>query len=133
MRALARPSMMAELPQPIQRLDDLLAAATIAHEYVADAHRELVELQADDAHTRGLLQGSAAVILEEMPRLTREFREEEGAWDRQRLLDPQTAEQMLAVLASRIVRLEPTLEQLRARQDEIAAEMLKRVESARET
>jgi hypothetical protein len=33
---------MAERPGPLLQLDRYFAAATIAHEYIADLHRELV-------------------------------------------------------------------------------------------
>jgi len=124
---------MADLPQPIQRLDELFQAATIAHEYVADRHRELVELDADDESSRRLLAESAAVILEQMPRLTARMRRLGREWGEHDLLDPQRAEQTVAQLAATLAQIEPELSDLRGRQREIAAELTDRVRSARKT
>jgi hypothetical protein len=68
-------SVMTERPDPFAALDRYFAAATIAHEYVADLHRELAALGTDSAHTRALLAESAAVVTERMPALTRELRQ----------------------------------------------------------
>jgi hypothetical protein len=66
---------MIDRPGPLRDLDGYFAAARIAHEYVADLHRELVELDADDDHTRELLRGSAAVAAERMPVLSSRLRD----------------------------------------------------------
>jgi hypothetical protein len=121
---------MAELPDPIQRLDRYFMAARIAHEYIADKHRELAELQADDARSRALLRDSAAVVFEEMPLVTRQLREEGRDWDEQQLLEPEAAERTLASLTARLAELEPALRALRARQDEIAVSIRERVQAA---
>jgi hypothetical protein len=62
---------MTERPDPFAALDRYFAAATIAHEYLAELHRELGALGAlgaDSAHTRALLAESAAVVPNECRR-----------------------------------------------------------------
>jgi hypothetical protein len=58
---------MAERPGPLRQLDRYFAAATIAHEYIADLHQELVMLEQDTDQTRRLLHESAEVVLSRMP------------------------------------------------------------------
>ncbi|MHB1468361.1 MAG: hypothetical protein ACYCU0_05965 [Solirubrobacteraceae bacterium] len=103
----------------------------MAHAYIADRHRELVELESDDDCSRALLHDSATIVFGQMPRLVRQLREQEREWDEQQLLDPDAAEHTLALLAARLAEVEPALTALRARQDEIAASMLERVQAAR--
>jgi hypothetical protein len=122
---------MADLPQPVQRLDARLLAATIAHEYVADRCRELVELDADDDRSRRLLAESAAIILERMPRLAAPLRRLAREWAEQDVLDPQRPEQTLADLSASLARIEPCLGDLRERQREIASELSELVRAAR--
>jgi len=47
------------VPGRSKQLDRYFAAATIAHEYIADLHRELAALHQDSVHTRELLRESA--------------------------------------------------------------------------
>jgi uncharacterized protein (DUF2267 family) len=114
---------MTERPEPLETLDRYFLAATIAHEYAADLHHELAELHADDAHTRKLLSESAEVVLKRMPRLTRGLRILEREWGEQELLDPHQAEHTVEVFRAGLADLEPELTALRARQDEIVAEL----------
>ncbi|MGO9762727.1 MAG: hypothetical protein ACLP1Q_15850 [Solirubrobacteraceae bacterium] len=60
---------MIDRPGPLGHLDGYFAATRIAHEYVADLHRELVELDATDDHPRELLHESAVLTIERMPAL----------------------------------------------------------------
>jgi hypothetical protein len=115
---------MAHRPEPLELVDRYLLAARIAHQYAAGIHRQLVELDADGAHTRKLLSESAAVVLQRMPRLTREWRSLEREWSEQELLDPPKAECTMQALAVRSAQLGPTLRALRVRQDEIVAELV---------
>jgi hypothetical protein len=129
MRALveAIASIMTERPYPFKALDRYFAAATIAHEYLADLHREL---GADRAHKRALLGESATVVTERMPTLTRELlqlREQEA----QNLLDPPRVKRSLRLAETPLIESEPELSALRARQDEIVAEMRGLLERAR--
>lgn len=124
---------MAEQPQPIQRLDEIFGAARLAHEYVADRHRELVELDADDDRSRRLLAESAAVVVQQMPRRSARLRRLAGEWAEHDLLDPQQAERTAANLASALAHIEPALSSLLARQRVIASELTDRVQAARRT
>lgn len=122
---------MPELPDPILRLDRHFARATLAHEYVADRRRELIELHADDERSRRLLAESAAVILTQMSQLATRARRLQREWAERDLLDPQRAEETIAELAATLEQIEPRLNELHARQSEIAAELTARVRSAR--
>lgn len=118
-------------PGPLRELDRYFAAATIAHEYIADLHRELVALGGDDERTRELLSESAGVVGKQMPELIRDLRRLEREWGEQELLDPQQAESTLDAIAVNLAEVVPKLSTVRARQDEIAAELGEHIERAR--
>ncbi len=123
---------MTDRPGSLRLLDGYFAAARIAHEYVFDLHRELVERDAADDHTRELLHESAAVALEQMPALTRGLRGLEREWGEQELLDPSAAERTVERLDGEVAELVPALAALRARQNQIVAELLDRISRARQ-
>lgn len=122
---------MMDRPGPLGQLDGYFAAARIAHEYVADMHRELVELDAAGDHSRELLRESAAVVFERMPGLTSQLRGLERKWSEQELLDPPAAQRTIERLEVELTKLAPALTALRTRQNEIAAELLDLVGRAR--
>lgn len=122
---------MTERPEALEQVDRYFLAARIAHQYAAGIHRQLVELDADGAHTRKLLSESAAVVLQRMPRLTREWRTLEREWYEQELLDPPKAERTMHVMEARFGELGLALRTLRARQDEIIAELVDILDRAR--
>lgn len=122
---------MTDRPGPLGLLDRYFAAARIAHEYVFDLHRELAELDAADDHTRELVQESAAVALERMPELTRRLGGLEQEWAEQELLDPPAAERTVERLNSEVAAIVPALTALRARQNQIVADLLDRISRAR--
>jgi hypothetical protein len=124
-------SIMTERPDPFAALDRYFAAATIAHEYVADLQRELAALGTDSGHTRALLAESAAVVTERMPALTRELRQLGDEWETQNLLDPPRAKRTLLLAETRLIEAEPELSALRARRDAIVVEMRGLLERAR--
>jgi len=123
---------MIDRPGPLGQLDGYFAAARIAHEYVADLHRELVELDAAGEHTRKLLRESAAVVFERMPALASRLRGLEREWAEQELLDPPAAERTVERLEVELGELAPALVARRARQNQIAAELLDLVSRARQ-
>jgi hypothetical protein len=118
-------------PGPLEIADRYLAAVMIAHEYVSDLHRELVGCDAADEHSRDLLRESAALTLEQMPEVIRRLRSLEREWAEQELLDPQAAERTIERLEASLTEIMPAITGLRARQDEIAAELLDLVGRAR--
>jgi hypothetical protein len=122
---------MIDRPRPLEQLDGYFAAARIAHEYVADMHRELVELDAADDHTRTRLRESAAVVFDRMPTLTSRLQGLEREWAEQELLDPPAAERTIERLAVELAQLVPALTALRARQNQIAAALLDLINRAR--
>lgn len=121
---------MTNRPGPLKRLDSYFAAARIAHEYIFDLYRELAELDTGD-HARELLQESTAITIEQMPALTRRLRRLESEWAERELLDPPAAERIIDRLEGDLAELAPTLAALRARQNQIVAELLDLISRAR--
>ncbi len=121
---------MVDRPRPLRHLDRYFAAATIAHEYI-DLHRQLSALDEDSEQTRGLLRESAAVVVSRMPELTREVRRLELEWGEQELLDPPQADRTLQTIEAGFIEVEPALAALRERQDEIAAQLRRRLDHER--
>jgi hypothetical protein len=66
-----------------------------------------------------------------MPALTRELRQLREQWEAQNLLDPPRAKCTLQLAETPLIESEPELSALRARQDEIVAEMRRLLERAR--
>jgi hypothetical protein len=120
-----------ERPGPLAQLDRYFAAATIAHEYVSELHRELAALGEDNRETQKLLRESASISLSRMPEVTQNMRRLEREWGAQQLLDPAETRRILGAIEECFVRVEGELSRLRARQDEIAAALLDRLERAR--
>ncbi len=111
----------------------MLASARYNHLYAFRIHRKLVELDAGDERTRKLLTESAALVLQEMPTLTREWKTLEREWSEQELLDPPKAERTAQTLALRFAELGQALEALRVREGELVAELLRLLKAARRT
>ncbi len=122
---------MAERTGPVEQLDRYFAAATIAHEYIFDLHRELTELHADSADTRELLGEAAVIVLARMPELARELLHLERRRAEQELLDPHQAMHTMEAFRCLFAEVEPGLAMLRARQDEIVAELADLIDQAR--
>lgn len=122
---------MTDRPEPLALLDSYFAAARIAHEYASDLQRELVELDLADDHTRELVHESAAVALEQMPALTKRLGGLEREWAEQDLLDVSGAERTIERLEREVADLSPALVALRARQNQIVAELLDLTSRAR--
>ncbi|HTR88475.1 MAG TPA: hypothetical protein VMG62_00020 [Solirubrobacteraceae bacterium] len=118
-------------PQPLRELDRYFAAARIAHEYVSDLHRELVELETADDYTRELLRESAAVIVKQMPALTAQIHDLERQWAEQELLDPPAAQNTAELLGDGLTEIAPELAALRTRQDHIVGEFRELIDRAR--
>lgn len=114
---------MADRLACLERLDRQFLAAGLAHEAASNMHRDLVELGADNEHTRELLRDSAALTLDQMPALARPLRASEREWEEQELLDPVAAEVTAMCLEMEIEELLPAFRALRARQNEIVAQL----------
>jgi len=124
---------MTDRPEELELVKRYFRAARYAHEYAGDTHLLLGELGATDEETRRLLGESAAIVLQEMPRLARDWRTLEHEWSEQQLLDPPKAERTAHTLAVRFTKLGPALKALRVRQDEIVAELDELLNRARRT
>jgi hypothetical protein len=122
---------MTDRPAALELLDRLLGAATIAHEAAADLHHELVTLGADDERARALLRESASLVLDQIPTLARPLHGRALEWGEQELLDPLAAERTAKRLEDDLTKFLPAFAELRARQDEVVAELLNLISRAR--
>lgn len=111
---------MTSRPDALEDLDAYFAAGTIAHDYVANVHRNLAALGSSSPQTLALVHESAAIILEEMPALVGRLRELGREVETQELLDPSAAAATRDKIAATFAEVEPELRALRKRQDEIA-------------
>jgi hypothetical protein len=75
-------------PEELELVDQYVGAAELAHLYAFGVHRELVELDADGDRIGRLLAESAAIALQEIPALVRDWRLLEREWFEVELLDP---------------------------------------------
>ena len=124
---------MTDRPEELDLVDRYVLAARIAHEFAFDRHRLLAELDAANEHTRHLLAESAAIALQEMPALTRDWRVLEREWFEVELLDPSKLARATQALEARFAELGPALDTLRVRQDEVVAELVDLLGRARRT
>jgi hypothetical protein len=120
-----------ERPESLELVERYSRAAQYGHQYAFHVHRQLVELDAGDDHARTLLAESATITLQEMPRLTRDWRILEGEWSEQELLDPPKADLTARTLEVLFAELGPALEALLLRQDELVAELVGLLNDAR--
>jgi hypothetical protein len=124
---------MADRPEELKLVDRYLGAARNAHLYAFRVHRQLVELDAADEHTRKLLADSAAIVLHEMPALTRDWRLLEREWFETELLDPANLDRKTQALKASFTELGPALQALRIHQEEIVAELVDLLGDVRRT
>jgi hypothetical protein len=99
--------------------------------YTFDRYRHLVELGVDPELARRLLAQSAAIALQEIPALLRDWHVLEREWFEVELLDPGKLDRTTQALKARFAELDPALRALRARQDEIVAELVDLLNRAR--
>lgn len=123
---------MKDRPEPLAGLDLLFSAARIAHEATFDLHGELAALGADDDQTRQLLSESARIALDHLAVLTAQARRLAARWDEQSLLAREEADRTLQAARAELDRIEPDLQRLRARQQEIVRDLRSRLTEARE-
>lgn len=106
---------MTERPEPLRTLDGLMAAATIAHERIADLHA-----RAAGRRSLRLLQESADIVFRQMTALTSEVRLAERDWAEQELLDPPRAADTLRRIEAQMAGIRVEFERLLSRQVAIA-------------
>jgi len=119
-------------PEALARLDLLFSTSRIAHEATFDLHGELVALGADDDQTRELVRESALIALDDLAVLTAQARRLAARWSEQSLLAREEANRTLQAVHAELVRIEPEIRRLRARQQEIARDLRSRLTQARE-
>ena len=122
---------MADRPEELELVDRYVGAAELAHMYTFDRYRHLVELGVDPELARRLLAQSAAIALQEIPALLRDWHVLEREWFEVELLDPGKLDRTTQALKARFAELDPALRALRARQDEIVAELVDLLNRAR--
>ena len=93
----------------LEQLEQYLGAARIAHEFVGELHRQLVELGVHDPRALGLLSESADVVPRQIPQLTSLLRELERDWEDRARLDPSAAHEMSAGIEDEFERIGPGL------------------------
>ena len=109
-------------PEPVRRVDRYLATARIAHEAIWELHNRLVAAGKYDEHARKRLHEAARIVAVEMPTILRKAVELRARWSDEELLDAAAAETTATGLAVEVDRIQPALERLRERQNEIARE-----------
>jgi hypothetical protein len=122
---------MTDRPEELELVDRYLSTTRDIHLYAFRVHRQLVELDADDDHTRKLLADSAAIALAQMPALTRDWRVLELEWFETELLDPSKLDRKTHALEGSFADLGPELDALLLRQDEIVLELVEMLGRAR--
>jgi hypothetical protein len=85
-----------------------------------------------DTRTRALLAEAAGIATVELPQMTARARDLAARWFDEQVLDPEAALDTLRALQDEVSSIEPRIMQLRARQNEIAAELRRLLEEARD-
>lgn len=110
-------------PAELRRLDAFLASAMIAHEAIFDMTRELRAQGSMSAPTEDLLAESAQIVTMSLPNLTGTVRRLASRWGERDLLAPSAAAATIREIETELDRIGPEIEQLLARQRQIAAHL----------
>lgn len=121
---------MAEAPDPVARLDDYLATATLAHEAIWGLRRRAIARGLEDPVIEERLTEAAELVVAHMPQTFAEARRLRDVWSEQELLDPIGATETVQSLAEELDRVEPAMRRLRTRQNEIARELQRLLDEA---
>ncbi|HWC28347.1 MAG TPA: hypothetical protein VG474_17285 [Solirubrobacteraceae bacterium] len=121
---------MADGQAALERIDQLFAAARIAHEVIWDLHRRLVVAGRADEDARELLADVTRIATVDMPAAAAEVRRLAALWSEQDVLDPAGAVVTGRALAAEAQCAEALLADMRARQNEVAAEFRRRLADA---
>lgn len=119
---------MADPPSSFERLTRLVDVATLAHGAIFELHRELVELDRADDHTRKLLAETASLAVIEIPRLYKPAGQLHATWLEQDLLGAPDAGATRRLLEHSAALAVAQVEGVRARQNAIAAELRRLIE-----
>jgi len=109
-------------PEPLRRFNSLHSTAVIAHEAIFDLHRAAVARGRGSAEAAALLQQSARIALDELPRLTTTARDLAAIVD-ESALDPDATELALSQLSGELERIHPEAARLLMRQRQIAGRL----------
>lgn len=93
--------------------------------------KNVILLGADDEDTQRLLRESARIALDDLRALTAEARGLAARWDEQSLLAREEADRTLQATRAELQRIEPDLQRLRLRQQEIARDLHSRLTEPR--
>jgi hypothetical protein len=83
---------------PVARLDEYLAAVTLAHEAIWELRSAAIVLGLDDARGDRLFREAAGLVASELPGLLREARRLRATWGDQEVLDPAAATETAGLL-----------------------------------
>jgi hypothetical protein len=112
---------MRERPEEIERLEEILRGAGLAHEVIFDLHRRLLDRDPSRTDSLELVAESARIVTVRLPRLTAGLRGLAARWDEESLFDPAAADRTAELLARELQAIEPLAGSLTKRQVEIAA------------
>ena len=107
-------------PIELRRLDALMASAMIAHEAIFEMSRELRAQGSLNAEMDGLLRESARIVTVVLPNVTATARRLGTRWSERDLLESSAAAVVLRKIEAEMERIEPKIEELLARQRQIA-------------
>jgi hypothetical protein len=122
---------MGDRPEELEIVDRLKAATEYNHFYAFRLHRNIVELDGADDHARILLAQSAAILLEDFPALIVELRTLGAHWSEVELLDPANLDSVTQAIEHCFAELDPKLQTLITRQEDIVAELIALLRDAR--
>jgi hypothetical protein len=120
---LGEDALVSESPAPLQRLNSLLAEATIAHEAIFELHRRLLVRERGGSESTELVAESARIATVRLPALAVPLRGLDTRWQEESVLDPHAADLTAREAAAGLAAVEPEMRSLLARQSEIAARL----------
>jgi hypothetical protein len=114
---------VSEVPEPLLRLEALIAAQRIAHETIYEFQHALADVNRATSRSADLLAESTRITLRDAFVVASTMRQLASRWHEQSVLDPDAAETTAATLEDEFARIEPQLRGFLSRQREIAAEL----------
>jgi hypothetical protein len=115
--------LVSESPAALQRLDSMLAEATIAHEAIFELHRRLLVRERGGNESAELVAESARIATVRLPALAVPLRGLLTRWPEESVLDQYAAASTAREAAAQLAAVEPEMRSLLARQSEIAARL----------
>jgi hypothetical protein len=114
----------AEKPHAIGTLDDLCAAASIAHQGNFELRRRIASLEIECRQSAQLFDESVQLVTRDIPEATAEAHRLIRRWSEQALLDPEAAELTATELSAAVEACMPPVRALLDRQREITESLV---------